>query len=86
MSVNERDEPASKESGFVSVQSGVPSPRTIADDDGITTREKGDSAGEDDADVVVDWNGPRDRANPHNWPSRKKWTHVVLVSLLALAT
>jgi hypothetical protein len=35
---------------------------------------------------VVDWDGPDDTANPHNWPPRKRWSHVVMVALLALVT
>ena len=33
---------------------------------------------------VVDWDGPNDPTNPHNWPSRKRWAHVVLIAMLAL--
>ncbi|KAI1158395.1 fluconazole resistance protein 1 [Nemania serpens] len=35
---------------------------------------------------VVDWDGPDDPANPHNWPDRKRWSHIAIVSLLALVT
>lgn len=35
---------------------------------------------------TVDWDGPQDAANPQNWPSRKKWAHVIIVSLFALVT
>lgn len=35
---------------------------------------------------TIDWDGPDDEANPQNWPSSKKWLHIVLVSLLALVT
>lgn len=35
---------------------------------------------------VVDWDGPDDALNPLNWPSRKRWAHVVMVALLALVT
>ncbi|KAH7303813.1 major facilitator superfamily domain-containing protein [Stachybotrys elegans] len=30
----------------------------------------------------VDWDGEDDTTNPLNWPSAKKWSHVVIVSLL----
>jgi hypothetical protein len=35
---------------------------------------------------VVDWDGTNDATNPHNWPSRKRWAHVILVAILALVT
>jgi hypothetical protein len=35
---------------------------------------------------IVDWDAPDDAANPRNWPSRKRWAHVVLISILALIT
>jgi hypothetical protein len=35
---------------------------------------------------IVDWDGPDDAANPVNWPSRKRWAHVIIVSILALVT
>ncbi|KAI1170816.1 putative MFS transporter [Nemania sp. FL0916] len=35
---------------------------------------------------VVDWDGPDDPANPQNWPGSKRWSHIVIVSLLALVT
>lgn len=33
---------------------------------------------------IVDWDGPDDPANPLNWPSRKRWAHIIMVSLLGL--
>lgn len=35
---------------------------------------------------LVDWDGPSDSTNPKNWSKRKKWTHIVIISLLALTT
>jgi hypothetical protein len=35
---------------------------------------------------IVDWDGTKDPTNPHNWPSRKRWAHVILVAILALVT
>ncbi|TVY47732.1 Efflux pump [Lachnellula occidentalis] len=29
---------------------------------------------------IVDWDGPDDPENPVNWPSLKRWTHIMLVS------
>lgn len=36
--------------------------------------------------TVVDWDGTNDAANPLNWPSRKRWAHVIMVAILALIT
>ncbi|TRX87740.1 hypothetical protein FHL15_011365 [Xylaria flabelliformis] len=35
---------------------------------------------------IVDWDGLGDPLNPQNWPGRKRWSHIVIVSLLALVT
>jgi hypothetical protein len=35
------------------------------------------------ADVVY-WDRPDDEANPINWPSRKRWAHIIMVALLGL--
>jgi hypothetical protein len=39
-----------------------------------------------DDSMVVDWDGPEDHDNPRNWPSRKRWAHVIIISVLALIT
>lgn len=33
---------------------------------------------------VVDWDGPDDLANPYNWPAKKKWGNIAILSLLTL--
>ncbi|KAI1314097.1 major facilitator superfamily domain-containing protein [Xylaria venustula] len=33
-------------------------------------------------DIIVTWDGDDDPENPMNWPPRKTWWHVTLVSLL----
>ncbi|EXJ66040.1 uncharacterized protein A1O5_10654 [Cladophialophora psammophila CBS 110553] len=35
---------------------------------------------------VVDWDGPNDPENPLNWPARRKWTNVALLSFITLLT
>lgn len=35
---------------------------------------------------VIDWDGPDDPENPLNWPSRKKWTNIYLLSAITLLT
>lgn len=42
------------------------------------------SEGEDATANIVDWDGPNDAANPINWPSRKRWTHIITVAILGL--
>ena len=39
---------------------------------------------EDPTATLVDWDGPDDAANPVNWPSHKRWTHILTVALLGL--
>lgn len=31
---------------------------------------------------IVDWNSPDDPENPQNWSGRKKWTIIILVSVV----
>ncbi|KAL1857618.1 hypothetical protein Daus18300_010258 [Diaporthe australafricana] len=31
---------------------------------------------------IVDWDGPNDPENPLNWPNSRKWTNLILMSLL----
>ncbi|OGE54732.1 hypothetical protein PENARI_c005G00818 [Penicillium arizonense] len=39
-----------------------------------------------DDSMIVDWEGPDDSENPRNWSPRKRWGHVVIISILALIT
>jgi len=67
---------------------------TIVDSDRLSTRdggngEKGAAAAEWEArDVadIVDWDGPTDVENPQNWPEKKKWTLVAVLSIMTLVT
>src|ERR1700722_3537234 len=46
-----------------------------------------DTAAREDRDKnVIDWDGPDDPQKPVNWPARKKWTNIVLVSALTMLT
>ncbi|KAH0558693.1 hypothetical protein GP486_004656, partial [Trichoglossum hirsutum] len=36
--------------------------------------------------VMVDWEGAEDAATPVNWPARRKWAHVGVISALTLLT
>ncbi|GKZ23771.1 hypothetical protein AbraIFM66951_004137 [Aspergillus brasiliensis] len=33
---------------------------------------------------IIDWDGPQDPENPHNWPEHKRWAHVIVVALISL--
>lgn len=35
---------------------------------------------------VVDWDGPDDPLNPQNWPEKRKWMNIGLISGLTLVT
>ena len=39
---------------------------------------------EDASATLVDWDGPNDAANPVNWPSCKRWIHILIVAILGL--
>jgi hypothetical protein len=46
-----------------------------------------DTAAREDRDTnVIDWDGPDDPQKPVNWPARKKWTNIILVSALTMLT
>jgi hypothetical protein len=43
----------------------------------------------DNADLdsnVVDWDGPNDEENPQNWPEKKKWALIAVMSVMTLVT
>ncbi len=42
------------------------------------------SKGEDATANIIDWDGPNDAANPINWPSSKRWAHIIIVAILGL--
>ena len=42
------------------------------------------SGSEEESALLVDWEGPDDEANPCNWPSRKRWAHIIIVAMLGL--
>ncbi|KAH6695340.1 polyamine transporter 3 [Plectosphaerella plurivora] len=52
-----------------------------------TDLEKGPANEPDARDPnIVDWDGPDDPENPQNWPEKKKWTNIALISGLTLVT
>ena len=50
-----------------------------------TNELESDSQPEADPNAV-DWDGPDDPALPLNWPARRKWKNLILVSILTLLT
>lgn len=48
--------------------------------------EKGDALAGVDSKYIVDWDGDNDPANPLNWPQRKKWTSMGIVSAITFIT
>lgn len=52
-----------------------------AGSDGVT----GDKETEQDPNIV-DWDGPDDQENPMNWPDKKKWLNVGVLSVLTILT
>lgn len=63
--------------------SDTPSQPETPGPDSIPHAELGEK--HEDANIV-DWDGPQDITNPQNWPSPKKWAHIIMVSLFALVT
>jgi hypothetical protein len=65
---------------------------TVFDSDRALSTRDGDekaTAAEIDADLdpnVVDWDGTNDPENPQNWPEKKKWTVVAVMSVMTLVT
>ncbi|CCF41939.1 membrane transporter [Colletotrichum higginsianum] len=39
-----------------------------------------------DAIEMVDWDGEADPANPRNWPARRRWGNVCLISMITIIT
>ncbi|ETS86817.1 hypothetical protein PFICI_00645 [Pestalotiopsis fici W106-1] len=54
-----------------------------ADVEAAMTKEEPRS---DSGPLVVGWDGPDDPQNPMNWPDRKKWTNISILSILTLVT
>ena len=47
---------------------------------------RGTAVREDRDNNVIDWDGLDDPQKPINWPARKKWTNIILVSALTMLT
>lgn len=67
----------------------APSERGVsAGSDGVTgAKEKVIEEVETERDPnIVDWDGPDDPENPMNWPEKKKWLNVAVLSILTIIT
>lgn len=57
-------------------------PQSSENEHSVETTSYGE--GEDESAYLVDWEGPDDVANPYNWPSLKRWAHIIIVAILGL--
>lgn len=57
---------------------------SMVDDGNRSTAAPSGNETEKDDPNIVDWDGPDDPANPRNWSSFKRNSHVVMVSLFTL--
>ncbi|KAK3950294.1 major facilitator superfamily domain-containing protein [Pseudoneurospora amorphoporcata] len=66
----------------------APSERGVsAGSDGVTgDKEKVISEETEQDPNIVDWDGPEDPENPMNWPEKKKWLNVAVLSILTIIT
>ena len=56
---------------------------TGPEEDAVVT--KTETAEQDDPNIVF-WDGPDDPENPMNWPERKKWINIGVLSFLTVIT
>ncbi|KAK3942638.1 putative transporter-like protein 3 [Diplogelasinospora grovesii] len=52
---------------------------------GTSDGPKDEVAAESDPNIV-DWDGPADPENPMNWPDKRKWLNIAVLSILTLVT
>lgn len=56
----------------------------ITGDNNNTDERPEDNSDEPIDPKTLDWDGPDDMANPHNWPAWKKWYSTMIIALLCL--
>jgi hypothetical protein len=89
-------EAADRVSGTTADESEKNTTNTAIEQDGSTTKQgnggdleaavaKEDPRGESDP-TAIGWDGPDDPQNPKNWPDKKKWTNISILSILTLVT
>lgn len=58
-----------------------------AGSDGVKKKPTAEETTEQNQDPnIVDWDGPDDPENPMNWPEKKKWLNVAVLSILTIIT
>ncbi|EGC49113.1 caffeine resistance protein [Histoplasma capsulatum var. duboisii H88] len=55
-------------------------------EDKSQSRNQSESGGESAESSIVDWDGPDDPMNPHNWPRTKKIGIVVVIAMITFLT
>jgi len=60
--------------------------KAIASPDLESAASKADDSDNNVDPNIVDWDGPNDPANPPNWSGKMRWSHIIVISLLALVT
>lgn len=94
-SVTETSSNAASVCDSVSISSSASSPAMDVQEKGVLSQEndndkQGNAGGDnDDSEDEIDpkdleWDGPGDMDNPHNWPLWKKWTTTMTAALLCL--
>lgn len=89
-------EAADRVSGTTADESEKNTTNTAIEQDGSTTKQgnegdleaavtKEEPRGESDP-TAIGWDGPDDPQNPKNWPDKKKWTNISILSILTLVT
>ena len=66
----------------------APSERGVsAGSDGVKENKEQTVTEETERDPnIVDWDGPDDPKNPMNWPDKKKWLNIGVLSILTIIT
>jgi len=57
----------------------------------IVNSDRGSTSGRDDDEEkrdpnLVSWDGPNDPENPMNWPDKKKWANIAVLSIMTVVT
>jgi hypothetical protein len=56
------------------------------DGSGSDSEKKGDETSNEKDPNIVSWDGPNDPLNPMNWPMKKKWLNIAVLSVMTLIT
>lgn len=65
----------------------APSERGVsAGSDGVKEKPIAETTEQYQDPNIVDWDGPDDPENPMNWPEKKKWLNIAVLSILTIIT